>query len=124
MFSETEILDAISNIPGTMHSLTIGSKIVYKYIKNSYQNDPFRTVLEVSLVVFLFWYFSKSKSEDSSKIKLSEEEIQELIDEWEPEPLVGALTEDQKFELDRIPVVHGPVGLKVKLADVRQVNIT
>jgi serine palmitoyltransferase len=91
---------------------------VFKYIKNSYQNDPFRTVLEIFLVIFLFWYFSKSRSEDSSKIKLSEQEIQELIDEWEPEPLVAELSEIQKFELDKIPVVHGPVGLKVKLADV------
>ena len=72
-------------------------------------------------MIFLFWYFSKSKSEDSSKIKLSEQEIQELIDEWEPEPLVGALSEEQKFELDKIPVINGPVGLKVKLADVKSI---
>jgi serine palmitoyltransferase len=80
-------------------------------------------VLEIFLVIFLIWYFSKSKSEDSSKIKLSEQEIQELIDEWEPEPLVAELSESQKFELEKIPVVHGPVGLKVKLADVIELKL-
>ena len=69
-------------------------------------------------MIFLIWYFSNSKPEDSQKIKLSEQEIQELIDEWEPEPLVADLSEGQKFELEKIPVIHGPVGLKVKLADV------
>ena len=119
MISTHDMIEMIFSIPGIeIQRLMQGSKMIYKYIINSHQNDPVRTVLEVLLVIFLIWYFSKSKPEDSSKIKLTEQEIQELIDEWEPEPLVASLSEEQKFDLEKIPVINGPVGVKVKLADV------
>lgn len=38
------------------------------------------------------------------------QEIDEMADEWQPEPLVDALTDKQKLELDRIPVIQGLVG--------------
>ncbi|CAG8547620.1 4457_t:CDS:10 [Diversispora eburnea] len=51
-----------------------GSGILLKYIKNSHQNDPFRTVLE---------------------------EIEDLVEEWQPDPLLPKITEEQKRELEK-----------------------
>lgn len=138
--SATAILDLLSALPG--------SRVVYKYIRNSHQDDPFRygflplsalvvpelkngtymtrTLLELFLVFFLFWYFlrKKSKPDAANDIKLTEpvscmdathmhslifkiQEIQELIDEWEPEPLVAPLTDFEKSDIEKVPVIQG-----------------
>lgn len=49
-----------------------GSSVVYRYIKNSYQNDPFRIVLELFLIIFAFKYLlSKKYKPDSSEVQLT-----------------------------------------------------
>jgi hypothetical protein len=70
-----------------------GSGILYKYIRASYQNDPQRSLLELLLVIWTVWYMFKKTSRKGAEkeIKLNETEIQELIDEWKPEPLVPEL---------------------------------
>ncbi|KAJ3206479.1 serine palmitoyltransferase component [Dinochytrium kinnereticum] len=99
-----------------------GSQVVYKYIKDSHQNDPLRTALEGLLIVFMIWVFfmKKYKPESKDEVKLTEKEIQELCDDWEPEPLVPPLTEFQRAELEKLPVITGPAGPKVKLADGKE----
>ncbi|KAL2916763.1 serine palmitoyltransferase component [Polyrhizophydium stewartii] len=114
-----------------------GARIVYKYVKASYQNDPYRTLLEVGLVVFMVWYwFNRRYKPGSNDVKLTDkltatasdnniarrtqQEIQELIDEWEPEPLVPPLTAFQREELDKLPVLTSAPGLKVKTADGKE----
>ncbi|KAJ3105073.1 serine palmitoyltransferase component [Phlyctochytrium planicorne] len=110
----TTVSEVYSSIPG--------SQIVSSYIKDSYQNDPFRTALEAALVVFMIWYIFMKKNKPDSKdiVKLTEKEIQELCDDWEPEPLVPELTEFQKAELAKLPIIQGPAGPKVKLADGKE----
>jgi serine palmitoyltransferase len=94
---------------------------VYKYARNSYQNDPFRLVLELCLVVFLIWYFfNRRYNPTNPEVVLTEKEIQELIDEWEPESLVPDLTEFQRYDLDSVPVFTGQVGLKARTLDGRE----
>jgi serine palmitoyltransferase len=57
--------------------------ITLKYIKISYQNDPFRIFLELILIFFATKYvFIKGRLK--KKEKLSESEIDSLIQEWEP----------------------------------------
>lgn len=85
-----------------------GSRIVAKYVKASYQNDPYRTLLEICLVIFMIWYFGGKKHKPGNQeIELTEKEVQELIEEWEPEPLVPPLTDAQRLELEKIPVISG-----------------
>ncbi|CAH7684105.1 hypothetical protein PPACK8108_LOCUS18099 [Phakopsora pachyrhizi] len=55
----------ISRIPG--------SEIIYRYIKSSHQNNPFRTLLKMLLVFFIISPGDK---------------VDKIIAEWEPEPLV------------------------------------
>lgn len=53
-----------------------GSAIVWRYLKASHQDDPFRTVLEVLLVFFIVrtYLMARTKGESSGKnfVKLSE----------------------------------------------------
>ncbi|KAI8851862.1 pyridoxal phosphate-dependent transferase [Chytridium lagenaria] len=109
-------------VAAQVYSAIPGSQVVYKYIKDSHQNDPLRTALEGALIVFMIWYFFMKKYKPDSKddVKLTEKEIQELCDDWEPEPLVPLLSDFQRSELDKLPVITGPAGPKVKLADGKE----
>ncbi|KAJ2077221.1 serine palmitoyltransferase component [Coemansia sp. RSA 988] len=92
-------------------------RMVLRYIKNSYKDDPFRTFLEVCLIGFIVWYMTKPKYNiGTNEIELSEKEIDELVEEWRPEPLVPALTEFERETLDKAIMIDGPNGTKVRLA--------
>ncbi|KAI8621126.1 pyridoxal phosphate-dependent transferase [Chytriomyces sp. MP71] len=97
-----------------------GAAVVYKYIRDSHQNDPFRTFVEVIFVVVMAWYFFNNKPNNPNDVKLTEKEVQDLCDEWEPEPLVPSLSEFQNSDLENMAVVAGAAGLKVKLADGKE----
>lgn len=96
-----------------------GSSIVLRYISSSYQNDPIRSVFELLLLLFAIRYFLASKYSYSKKnyVQLSEDEIDELIDDWEPEPLVKPLAGSERWELDSIPVFEKCNGPVVKLVN-------
>ncbi|KAJ2448571.1 serine palmitoyltransferase component [Coemansia sp. RSA 2336] len=92
-------------------------RMALRYIKNSYKDDPFRTFLEVCLIGFIVWYITKQKYNiGTNEIELSEKEIDELCEEWKPEPLVPALTEFERETLDKAVMIDGPNGTKVRLA--------
>ncbi|KAJ3088446.1 serine palmitoyltransferase component [Quaeritorhiza haematococci] len=109
------------SVANSLYSAIPGSNIIYKYIKDSHQNDPFRTLLELGLVVFMLWYFvHKRYKAGANQVVLTEKEIEELCQEWEPEPLVAPLTDFQKAELEKLPVTQGPAGPRVKLQDGKE----
>ncbi|OMJ15161.1 Serine palmitoyltransferase 1 [Smittium culicis] len=98
--------------------LGIGARFVIRYIKSSYRDDPFRTFLELLLILFIAWYISRNKYKmNQTDIKLTEKEIDDLISEWKPEPLSLALTKDEQEVLDNTPVIDGPNGTIVTLTD-------
>ncbi|KAI5481759.1 hypothetical protein MNV49_000036 [Pseudohyphozyma bogoriensis] len=86
-----------------------GSAIAWRYFKASHQDDPIRTLLELALIFFIFRTYaqSRTKGEASGKnfVKLSEKEIDELVAEWTPEPLVAPVK-----PLSLPPVIVGPTG--------------
>ncbi|KAF9378123.1 serine palmitoyltransferase component [Podila verticillata] len=93
-----------------------GSAIAINYIKNSYQNDPFRVVLELGLAIYAVKYMlSKKYRIDHNHVKLTEKEIDELVSEWQPEPLVQPLSEIQRMELDKAHIIVGAQGPKPKV---------
>jgi serine palmitoyltransferase len=99
-----------------------GSTIVFRYIRNSYQNDPIRVVLEFFLCFFALKYLLSSRYKPGNNAtKLTSREIDELIDEWVPEPLVPG-DDDQMIlqqdldELAQIPSLVSAQGPKVKIA--------
>lgn len=91
---------------------------VIKYLKTSYQNDPYRILIELLLFCFMIWYvLMKKKTIGSNAVVLTEKEIDELCNEWVPEPLVPQLSEFQKQQLLKVPITTGQNGLHVKLID-------
>ncbi|KAJ2795211.1 serine palmitoyltransferase component, partial [Coemansia helicoidea] len=91
-------------------------RVVLRYIKNSYKDDPFRTFLEACLIGFIIWYMAKRKYNiGTNEIVLTDKEIDELVDEWKPEPLVPPLTDFEREKLDRAVMIDGPNGTKVRL---------
>lgn len=101
-----------------------GGAIIIRYIKSSHKNDPFRTFLELILVIFAIRYFTTKRYESKKRgfVKLSDKEVKELVEEWEPEPLVLPVREEEQWKLDAIPIVESPgYDSKLKLQDCDQV---
>ena len=101
-----------------------GSAIVIRYIKTSHQNDPIRSLIELFLFIFAVRYLlAPSYSTKKGKnVPLSQEEIEELVEDWTPESLVSEETDFEKIENEKRPVIVGPSGPKVKLQNGRTVT--
>lgn len=102
-----------------------GSAIFLRYVKSSYQNDPVRSAVELFLFLFAVRYLlaPKYSTQRKSYVTLSEEvcppsavgfvnlmcqqEIDELVDEWTPEPLVAPQTSFEEAENEKRPVIVG-----------------
>ncbi|KAI0251514.1 serine palmitoyltransferase [Lactifluus subvellereus] len=98
-----------------------GSHVVARYVKSSHQNDPGRTVLEILLALFAIRTLlqSRTRADNGEKhfIQFSKKEIDELVEEWTPEPLGAPLTAEEQSDLASIPVVSGANGPRPKLAN-------
>ncbi|KAJ7067807.1 serine palmitoyltransferase [Mycena amicta] len=96
-----------------------GSAVVVRYVKSSHQNDPGRTVLELILVAFAIYTLlqSRTRAERNGKhfIKFTDKEIDELVDEWTPEPLAQPLDPVEAADLAKVPIVVGHNGPKPTL---------
>ncbi|KAI5118364.1 hypothetical protein M0805_004336 [Coniferiporia weirii] len=103
--------DAFYKIPG--------SAVLARYVKSSHQDDPGRTLLELILFLFAIRTLlqSRTRADRSGKnfVKYTEEEIDELVDEWNPEPLALPLDPVEQSDFDAIPVILGANGPKPKL---------
>ncbi|ODN82692.1 hypothetical protein L202_00984 [Cryptococcus amylolentus CBS 6039] len=117
------LLAALSSLLHTAQHLfdaLPGSPIILRYIRSSYQNDPWRSLLEVLLVAFAIRTLLKGRTrgeeEGKNVIKFKEHEIDELVDEYQPVPLVDELVDYDAHTLETVPIVHGPNGARVKLS--------
>ncbi|KAK4111660.1 PLP-dependent transferase [Canariomyces notabilis] len=101
-----------------------GSAVLIRYVRSSYQNDPVRSAIELVLFIFFIRYLLAPSYSTSKQnyVKLTEDEIDELVDEWTPEPLVPAPTPAEEAELEKLPVLVGPTGPKSKLANGKTVT--
>ncbi|KAK2463332.1 hypothetical protein APHAL10511_004643 [Amanita phalloides] len=96
-----------------------GSAVIQRYVRSSHQNDPGRTLLELILIIFAIRTLLQSRTQadrgEKHFIKFTDKEIDELVDEWTPEPLALPLSTRSEHELGVVPVVAGPNGPKPKL---------
>ncbi|KAJ6465123.1 serine palmitoyltransferase [Mycena vitilis] len=110
-YSLANLQSAFSSIPG--------SAVVVRYVKSSHQNDPGRTILELILAAFAIFTLlqSRTRTDRNGKhfIKFDEREIDELVDEWSPEPLAAPLDAVETSDLAAVPIVVGPNGPKPTL---------
>ncbi len=110
-----------------------GSAIFLRYVKSSYQNDPVRSAVELFLFLFAVRYLLAPtySTQKKSYVTLSEEvrvcalflggspgpsnmadppvfqEIDELVEDWTPEPLVTPQTAVEAAENEKRPVIVG-----------------
>ncbi|KAF9001202.1 serine palmitoyltransferase [Cyathus striatus] len=96
-----------------------GSAVILRYVRSSHQNDPGRTLLELILFAFAIRTLlqSRTRADRNGKnfIQFSDKEVDELVDEWTPEPLGQPLTPTEQADLGAVPIVAGPNGPKPKL---------
>jgi len=107
------------NLSDLFHGLP-GSPIIVRYIKSSYQNDPYRSLLEVLLIAFAVRTLLKGRTrgegEGKNWVKLTEKEINELVDDFTPQSLVDIPSDVDEMVLPTVPMIHGPNGVRVKLS--------
>lgn len=86
-----------------------GGALVIRYIRASHKNDPWRTLLEFLLALLAIRYFlaSKYSQDEKDKVELSDREVDELIDDWQQEPLVPKVRKDERWQLAAIPRIDG-----------------
>ncbi|KAI9723590.1 MAG: hypothetical protein M1812_000890 [Candelaria pacifica] len=101
-----------------------GSAIFLRYVKSSYQNDPVRSAVELFLFLFAVRYLlaPKYSTQKQNYVTLSDEEVDELVEDWTPEPLVAPQTAFEETENEKRPVIVGPTGPKTKLSNGRTVT--
>jgi serine palmitoyltransferase len=88
-----------------------GSAIILRYIRSSYQNDPIRSAVELFLFLFAVVYLARPSysTKQGKKVGLTEDEIDDLVEDWTPEPLVAAETEFERAENEKRPTIVGYV---------------
>lgn len=72
-------------------------------------------MLGILLTPFVHLRLSKIRATRKATVKLSKQEIDELIEEWEPEPLIADLDEDQQALADSIRIVESYDGSYVSV---------
>ncbi|KAF7191524.1 Serine palmitoyltransferase 1 [Pseudocercospora fuligena] len=119
----TTALAFIDNVAASLQKIP-GSSIVIRYIRSSYQNDPVRSVVELFLFLFAVKYFLTPtySTKKGKNIPLSEYEVDELVEEWQPEPLASEETDFERHENEKRPIIAGPAGPKAKLTNGRTVT--
>lgn len=96
-----------------------GGPFVVSYVKKSHQDDPYRTAVEIVLILYgIVYYLSKPQQKtglQGTKPKLSEQEVELLIEDWQPESLVDqTVMEQQRWRLEKMPVLEaGETGKRV-----------
>jgi serine palmitoyltransferase len=97
----------LHNLADLFHRVP-GSAIFLRYVKSSYQDDPIRSAVELFLFLFAVRYLLAPKySTKPGVVPLTEDEIDDLVDEWTPEPLVGNPTSLEEMEVDKRTVIVG-----------------
>ncbi|SCV02457.1 LAME_0H00958g1_1 [Lachancea meyersii CBS 8951] len=82
-----------------------GSHYVVDYVKRSHQHDPYRTVVEIFLIIYGIVYFLRKPRKQGFQAgpKLSNKEVEALLDEWQPEPLAQDSSKVE-WRTQKIPV--------------------
>lgn len=88
-----------------------GARYVVSYVQKSHQDDPYRTLFELFLIVYgVIYFFGKPRKQGAEAApKLSAREVEALIDEWEPESIAPDASLVQ-WRTKTAPVVVGCSG--------------
>ncbi len=56
------------------------------------------------------------RKENKDVLKLSKREIDGLCADWKPEPLLDPVTDEEKWQLKCVPVIHGQNGAHISVS--------
>lgn len=103
----------------TLCSKLPGGEYIIDYVRASHKNDPWRTLLEILLALLAIRYFlaSRYSQDEKDKVSLTDKEVDELIDDWNPAPLVPKLRKDERWQLDSIPLIDGAASTHITVED-------
>lgn len=98
--SAAQLWDAVVNFP--VH--------YEKWWMNLLHESPQHILIETSLIIFIIWLLFIRRTVDPKKSsdapKLSQKEIDWLIETWEPEPLAPKVTGVEKLAADHLKVFN------------------
>lgn len=104
-----KIHDALVNFPHTY----------YEYIRGIYERSPEHVIVETFLIVFVVYItFMKKDKPKRSGPRLSAKEIDELVDEWEPEPIIPTSFKLGQEKTQPYGVVENCPGTHMKLQGI------
>ncbi|OQR83788.1 serine palmitoyltransferase [Achlya hypogyna] len=88
------------------------------YIKAVYERSPEHVIIETFLIVFIF-YITLFKKTKVPKVRLTAAEIESLVDEWHPEPIVPPVSETElKGASYNLGIVEDTPGTHMKLRGI------
>lgn len=101
-----KIKEAFANAPSSY----------YEYVRSIYERSPEHVIIETFLIVFVVYItFVKRDKPKSSAAKFSEREIDELCEEWTPEPIIPSYAIVGADDSKPIGIVEGTPGTHIKL---------
>lgn len=80
-----------------------------------FREDPNHVYVETALVLLIVYLIFSRKSTSKKTTSLTKREIDELVAEWQPAPLVPALTPAETHRARTAPIVDKFEGARVKL---------
>ncbi|CAH0492600.1 unnamed protein product [Peronospora farinosa] len=88
----------------------------YKYIRSIYERSPEHVIIETFLIVFVIYItFFKRDKPKSTAPKLSEREIDDLCEEWTPDPIIPPNDVMETYKSKPIGVVEATPDTHIKL---------
>ncbi|KAI9905197.1 hypothetical protein PsorP6_014332 [Peronosclerospora sorghi] len=88
----------------------------YGYIRSIYERSPEHVIIETFLIVFVIYItFVKRDKPRGTAAKLSEREIDELCDEWTPEPIIPSTVSTDATEFKPCGIVEATPDTHIKL---------
>jgi hypothetical protein len=85
--------------------------------KKLFHETPEHVYIETTLILFIIWLLFIRKTVDPKKAsktpKLTEKEVNWLIESWQPEPLVPTLSPTQDMLSTTMPVIHNRAHVSI-----------
>lgn len=104
-----KISEAFANAPHTY----------YEYIRAIYERSPEHVIIETFLIVFVIYIAFVKKDKPKSKgVKLTAKEIDDLVAEWTPEPLVPVDSTPDTSKARPIGIVESQPDTHIKLQGI------
>ncbi|EFC35363.1 predicted protein, partial [Naegleria gruberi] len=85
--STQEATSTLSAMESLSRYVNIFNKLA-DILVGEFQNHPYRSLIDVSIIVLIVWYLMSKRRSAVPPQKLSKKQEDEIIEDWEPVPLV------------------------------------